>query len=194
MNYNEEQIKPYANVLIQLLRRGKIEYKTSNDIWSLLTTYEVDIRDYLSIIGLELLISKEDGYAFTKQLEFENNELQRIAPKSRLGYEVSIILIVLRQEIEDFDTNATEINSAHKFITKAEILDQVALFLPESNNYVKDKNKVNTHLKKVETMGFLKKVKEQGDEVKYQIHRMIKSKITISELEQFKQELENNEQ
>ena len=69
------------------------------------------------------------------------------------------------------------------------IKDEVRLFLPQDFNRVKLEKELDTYIQRVVDLGFLKEVKRNGDEVRYKIHRIIKEKVTLEDLDTFKNKL-----
>ena len=68
---NEYGIKPYSKAVVKLLK-GVVE---KNDIvWSDILTYQTEIQNYISIIGLELILKKDEGFAFIKQTQIEDTK------------------------------------------------------------------------------------------------------------------------
>lgn len=112
-----------------------------------------------------------------------------LVSRRQLGFEVSIVVIVLRQLLEDYDNNPIETQSTDRIITTNEIKDEVRLFLPQDFNRVKLEKELDTYIQRVVDLGFLKEVKRNGDEVRYKIHRIIKEKVTLEDLDTFKNKL-----
>ena len=49
---------------------------------------------------------------------------------------------------------------------------------------------MDTYIQRVVELGFLKEMKRNGEEVRYKIHRIIKEKVTLEDLDTFKKKLE----
>ena len=139
---------------------------------------------------LELIVKKDEGFAFVKQVVYDDDTTMNLVTRRQLGFEVSIVVIVLRQLLEDYDSNPTETQSLDRIITTNEIKDEVRLFLPESYNKVKLEKDLDTYIQRVAELGYLKEVKRNGDDVRYKIHRIIKEKVTIEDLDLFKKKLD----
>ncbi|MDR0681682.1 MAG: DUF4194 domain-containing protein [Dysgonamonadaceae bacterium] len=191
MNELEEHRKPYSTAIVKLLK-GVVE--RNSGVWENIITYQSEIQEYISVIGLELILKKDEGFAFVKQIESENGETLGLVTRRQIGFEVSLVLVVLRQILEEFDSNPIETHSSEKFITDAEIKDEVELFLPEKYNRVKFMKDLNSCVKKAEELGFLKETGRKENETKYRIHRVIKEKITLDMLQEFKDKLQNHVQ
>ncbi|WP_321298007.1 DUF4194 domain-containing protein [Marinifilum fragile] len=183
----EEIEKPYSKAVVRLLK-GSVD--KNNKIWDDIVLYQPDIQDYISTIGLELVLKKEDGFAFVKQIEDSNGTTLGIASRRQIGFESSIILVVLRQSLEEFDSNPTQFQVMEKFITNTEIKEEVELFLPEKFNKVKFLKDIDKNIRQIQELGYLKEVQKDNGEIKYQIQRIIKEKVTLDVLVEFKNKLE----
>ena len=143
---------------------------------------------YISQIGLELIVKKDEGFAFVKQLEDSEGKTLGLVTRRQIGFETSIVLVVLRQSLEDFDSNPTQLAS-EKFITDTEIKDELELFLQEGYNKLKFQKDLDKYIRSVVELGFLKEISKKENETKYQIHRIIKEKITLDILQDFQTKL-----
>ena len=179
--------KPYSKAIILLLKKT---VEKGSPVWDDIINYQIEIQDYLAVIGLELIVKKDEGFAFVKQIVFDDDTTLNLVSRRQLGFEVSIVVIVLRQLIEDYDNNPVETQSTDRIITSNEIKDEVRLFLPQNFNRVKFENQLDSYIQRVAELGFLKEVKRNGDEVRYKIHRIIKEKVTLEDLDAFKKKLE----
>ena len=179
--------KPYSKAIILLLKKT---VEKGSPVWDDIINYQMEIQDYLAVIGLELIVKKDEGFAFVKQIVFDDDTTLNLVSRRQLGFEVSIVVIVLRQLLEDYDNNPIETQAADRIITGNEIKDEVRLFLPQDYNRVKLEKDLDTYIQRVVDLGFLKEVKRNGDEVRYKIHRIIKEKVTLEDLDAFKKKLE----
>lgn len=181
------EIKPYSKAIVHLLKRT---VERNSSVWEDIINYQGEIQDYLSVIGLELIVKKDEGFAYLKQLVWDDDSTLNLVSRRQLGYETSIVLMVLRQILEEFDNNPTETQSIDKIITSNEIKDEVKLFLPETYNRAKLEKDLDRYIQNVVELGFLRETKRTNDEVRYRIHRIIKEKVTIEDLDLFKKKLE----
>ncbi len=174
--------KPYSKAIVRLLK-SPIE-RNSNE-WENVVMYQNEIQDYISQIGLELIIKKDEGFAFVKQLEDSEGNTLGLVQRRQIGFETSIVLIVLRQSLEEFDSNPTQL-AAEKFITNNEIRDELELFLPERFNRKSFIKEIDRYINAAVELGYLKEVGKKDNETRYRIHRIIKEKITLDILQDFK--------
>jgi hypothetical protein len=187
MSSLEKNKKPYSKAIVKLLR-STIE--RNSNLWDDVINYQMEIQEYISQIGLELIVKKDEGFAFVKQFEDSEGNTLGLITRRQIGFETSIVLVVLRQSLEEFDNNPTQFQVAEKFITDLEIKDEVELFLPEKFNRVKFIKELDSYIKRIVELGYLKEVSKKGDEIKYQIHRIIKEKVTLDILQEFKTKLQ----
>lgn len=185
---NISNIKPYSKAIVKLLK-GIVEY--NDPVWNDILIYQSDIQNYLSVIGLNLILKKDEGFAFVKQAVLDDEKTLNLVTRRQLGFEVSVILIILRQMLEDFEMNPTDSQADEKYVTPSQIKDEVELFLPSRFNPIKFKQDLDNYISKVIDLGFLvaSKQTDTGTETRYKIHRIIKEKITLDALNDFKNKL-----
>ena len=185
---NISNIKPYSKAIVKLLK-GIVEY--NDPVWNNILIYQSDIQNYLSVIGLNLIVKKDEGFAFVKQAVLDDEKTLNLVTRRQLGFEVSVILIILKQMLEDFEMNPTDSQADEKYVTPSQIKDEVELFLPSRFNQIKFKQDLDNYISKVIDLGFLvaSKQTDTGTETRYKIHRIIKEKITLDALNDFKNKL-----
>ncbi len=183
----EKNTKPYSKAIVKLL---KSTIERSSNLWDDVLNYQLEIQEYIGQIGLELIVKKDEGFAFVKQMEDSEGNTLGLITRRQMGFETSIVIVVLRQALEEFDSNPVQFQVAEKFITDLEIKEEVELFLPEKFNRVKFIKELDECIKKIEKLGYLKEISKKENETKYQIHRIIKEKVTLDILQEFKTKLQ----
>lgn len=187
MNSLEQNIKPYSKAIVRLL---KSTIERNSNLWDDVINYQLEIQEFISQLGLELIVKKDEGFAFVKQFEDSDGNTLGLISRRQIGFETSIVLVVLRQNLEEFDSNPTQFQVAEKFITNSEIKEEVEMFLPEKFNRVKFLKELDSYIKRIVELGYLKEVSTKDNETKFQIHRIIKEKVTIDILQEFKLKLQ----
>ena len=183
---NGSNIQPYSKAIIKLLK-GIVEKDDS--VWNDVLDYQNDIQDYISVMGLELIVKKDEGFAFVKQMKLDDDKTMNMVSRRQYGFEVSVMLIVLRQILEVFDSNPTDSLSSDKYVTAEEIKEETEFFLPSSYNRVKFENDLDSYIARIVGFGFLVEPKHNEGVKRYKIHRIIKEKITLDDLVEFKKQL-----
>jgi hypothetical protein len=177
----------YSKAIVRLL---KSTVERNSSVWNNIITYQNEIQDYIGKIGLELIVKKDEGFAFVKQLEDNEGSTLGLVQRRQIGFETSIVLVVLRQSLEDFDSNPTQL-ATEKFITNTEIKDELELFLPEKYDRVRFIKELDRYINAAVDLGYLKEISKKDNETKYQIHRIIKEKITLDILQDFENKLKD---
>jgi hypothetical protein len=98
-------------------------------------------------------------------------------------------MLVLRQSLEEFDNDPTQ-TATEKFITSNEIKEELELFLEEGFNKLKFAKDLDKYIGNAVDLGYLKIISTKDAETKYQILRIIKEKITLDDLKEFKVKLD----
>ena len=105
-----------------------------------------------------------------------------------LSYEVSLLLVVLREALEEFDVQNTD--NRKLFITNQELKDRIELFFEDKADKVKLLDRFDVYINSVENLGFIKQadVRSFDENVKtYEVRRIIKAKINNEKLEEIKE-------
>jgi len=187
MNALHENIKPYSKAVVKLLK-GTVN--KGDVVWNGILEYQNEIQEYISKIGLELIVKESDGFAFLKQFEIDNdNNTIGIASRRQVGFETSIVLVILRQIIEEFESDPVDFTVTEKYITESELKEQIAFFLPENFNQVKLLNDLKKYIDNVEKLGYLKESGNSLNEKRYKVHKIIKEKVTLDIMNDFKEKL-----
>ncbi len=172
-------------VLVNLLK-GILYRDTHPNIWSGLEQLEPQVRDQLDILGLNLLIDDSEGYAFVQQKIAENDatDIPRLIQRRPLSYPVSLLCVLLRKRLAESDHSGEDVKVV---ITRDEIANLLQVFLPEHANEAKILDQIDSHIRKVTELGFLKKLKEQDH---YEIRRILKSLVDADWLTDLNAKLE----
>lgn len=183
---SEYGIKPYSKAVVKLLK-GVVE--NNDTIWSDILTYQTEIQDYISLMGLELILKKDEGFAFIKQRTIDDAKTVNLVSRRQYGFELSVMLVVLRQMLEDFDNNPTLSQATDKYVTAFEIKEETEMFLPSTYNKAKFEKELDNNIERLVDFGFLIAPKSNDGETRYKIHRIIKEKVTLDDLLDFKKQL-----
>ncbi len=183
---------PFAAAIIKLLQ-GPV-YADDKNIWRELTQWPSAIQEYFGKIGMELVINEQDGFARVLQPETEehdDNPLPRLMKKQTLNYEATLLAVILREGLEEFDIKS----DGNKFyLTQKEIKERIELFYKEQSNKSKLWKDLSRPITNLLTIGILKLNREDAankDNNKYEVKRIIKAFISNEKLEEIKNKLNN---
>lgn len=183
------RVEPYAKAIIHLLK-GDVSDK--DFIWKDLEEYQIEIQEYLNRIGLELIFNKRDGFAYLRQFEVDDDgNTVGLIQRRQLSFEVSIICVLIREAYEDFEMNPTNIMAEKCFITHHQLKEQAELFFTEGFNQVKFQRDLDKYISKTLELGFLRLQQdaENNAERVYEIKPIIKARISVNELLEFKDKM-----
>ncbi|WP_126244422.1 DUF4194 domain-containing protein [Chitinophaga rhizosphaerae] len=187
MNPNHP-IHPFTPVFIRLLK-GPLEYLEKSN-WEKLLQFKHEIQSFLPAIGLRMTLDEDDGYAFlTHNFTEEDNVGFSWIHRRALGYEESIMLILLREMMAEFETG--ESTNRELIRKRREIKEYAELFFKEPLSRVKFMKEIDRLIEKAEEYGFLRQEEahEIPDEQRFRICKIIKARIGAEELDDFYQQL-----
>ena len=179
-----------SSIVIPLLK-GVIYQEENPALWSSLLNLMAAVRDYMAVLGLELILDESEGYAFlSSRSEGETegtNSTPRLIARRQLSYPVSLLLALLRKKLAEFDAGGGD---TRLILSRDEIVELIQVFLPESSNEVKLIDQVETHLNKIVDLGFLRKLKATvagpgGQSSHYEVRRILKSFVDAQWLADF---------
>ncbi|MBR2647890.1 MAG: DUF4194 domain-containing protein [Sediminibacterium sp.] len=183
---------PFAAVIIKLLQ-GPV-YADDKNIWRELQAWSSAIQEYFGKIGMTLEIADQDGFARIIQPEAgENDEtpLPRLMRKQSLTYEATLLAVILREGLEEFDIKS---DGTKFYLTQKEIKERIELFYKEQPNKSKLWKDLSRPITSLLNIGILKLNREDAankDNNQYEIKRIIKAFISNDKLEEIKNKLSN---
>ena len=172
-------------LLVRLLQ-GVLYQESDLALWQPLLELQARVRDYCLPIGLELILDEAEGYAYLRQRPDVDGEppLGRLVQRRQLSYPVSLILVLLRKKLAEFDATGGE---TRLVLGREQISEQVRLFLPDTANEAKLLDRMDAHLNKVIELGFLRRLR--GQEQQFEVRRIVKAFVDAQWLSQFEQRL-----
>jgi len=185
---DKHNILPYTPVLIKLLK-GPVEY-LEKTAWEQLLQYQVELTRFLQQLGLVLVLEKEDGYAYLEQMRLDEEEsVAGWVRRVQLGYEESILLVLLRDMMAEFEVG--EAGTRELIKKRREIKEYAELFFKENPSRVKFIRDLDRLIDRVEELDFIEKVEaaDLSDEEKFRIKKIIKARVDHEILENFKNQL-----
>ena len=172
-------------VLIALMK-GITSREDDPALWQSLLDLQARVREYVAVLGLELSLDEAEGYAFLRQrtgLEGEM-ELPRLVARRQLGYSVSLMLALLRKKLAEFDAASGE---SRLILSADQIADLIRLFLADTANEARLMDRVDTDIKRIVEIGFLRRLR--GSEDRFEVRRILKSFVDAQWLGEFERRL-----
>lgn len=187
------QLAPYANALVKLLQG--VVYNDEDKYWSTITLHQANIAKYFGQMGVELIVNTQEGFAFLRQKVADNDEkeddIPRLIRRRGLTYEQTLLCVMLREWIEEFDKRTTE--GARLFVLRKDIRERVEVFFKDQTNRSKLQKQLNTCIDQASSnLGLLKKNKEDemdSENDQFEVKRIVKAMISNELLEEIKTKL-----
>jgi hypothetical protein len=172
-------------VLIALMK-GVMERDNDESRWQSLLDLQSRVRDYVAVLGLELILDEAEGYAYLRQRPARDGEeeLPRLVARRQLGYQVSLLLALLRKKLAEFDATSGE---SRLILSRDDIVDMLRLFAPDTTNQARLMDRMDTHINRITEMGFLRRLR--GTDNQYEVRRILKAFVDAQWLSEFHQRL-----
>lgn len=175
-------------LLISLLK-GVLYREDDPPLWQSLTDQQVAVRDYIQVLGLELILDEAEGYAYLRQRQEDGDNdrssLPRLIPRRQLSYPVSLLLALLRKRLAEFDASSGD---ARLILSRDQLVELLRLFLPEGTNEARLIDRIDSHINRVVELGFLRRLRGQQEPL-YEVRRILKAFIDAQWLNEFDQRL-----
>ena len=181
--------------MVRLLK-GVLYRDDDERLWSHLLRLQAQVREHCAVLLLDVVLDEAEGYAFLKS-RAQPDEAQEAAPQPRLvarrplSYPVSLLLALLRQRMAEADASGGEMRLV---LSRGDIAQLMQVFLPEGTNEARLVDQVDTTIKKVLELGFLRALKPAAGSVPgqahYEVRRILKAFVDAQWLSEFDARLE----
>ena len=173
--------------LVVSLLKGVIYREGNERLWGALLQLQARVRDYVAVLGLDLMLDEAEGYAFLKSRpELSDDDVSfkipRLVARRPLSFPVSLLLTLLRKKLAEFDTSGGD---TRLVLARDDIIELVRVFLPDSSNEAKLIDQIETHITKVVELGFLRRLKGASGPVTYEVRRILKAFVDAQWLAEF---------
>ena len=168
------------------LLKGVIYREGDERLWGALLDLQARVRDYVSVLGLELVLDEAEGYAFLRgrpeQAEDDAVPKPRLIARRPISFPVSLLLALLRKKLAEFDAGGGD---TRLVLSRDDIVELVRVFLPESSNEAKLIDQIETHINKIVELGFLRRLKVAGGPSRFEVRRILKAFVDAQWLSDF---------
>jgi hypothetical protein len=165
------------------LMKGVVYQESDPGTWQALLNLQARVREYIAVLGLDLVLDEAEGYAYLRQRPAAaegETELPRLVPRRQLSYPVSLLLALLRKKLAEFDATSGE---TRLILSRAEIAELMRLFLPDTANEARLMDRIDSHVGRVAEMGFLRPLR--GREDHFEVRRILKAFVDAQWLSEF---------
>lgn len=172
------------------LLKGVVYRDGDERLWSALLDLQARVRDYVSVLGLDLLLDEAEGYALLRSKSVAEDDaspkLPRLVARRPLSFPVSLLLALLRRKLAEFDAGGGHEGEGSRLIlSRDDIVELVRVFLPDSSNEAKLIDQIETNINKVADLGFLRRLKAAGGPANFEVRRILKVFVDAQWLAEF---------
>lgn len=179
---------PELSSVVIPLCKGVVYQEESPAVWNALMGVQAGVRDYVAVLGLELMLDEAEGYAFLRSRPGNEEEpaesVPRLVARRQLSYPVSLLLALLRKKLAEFDAGGSE---TRLILSREEVVELIRLFLPAGSNEVRLIDQVDATLNKIAELGFIRRLRGQGQMI--EVRRIIKAFVDAQWLADFDRRL-----
>ena len=174
-------------VVVPLLK-GVIYRDEDPLVWAALINLQSRVRDYMTVLCLDLVLDEAEGCAFMRSKAPPDDEdspkLPRLVRRQPLSFHISLLLALLRKKLAEFDASGDE---TRLIVSRDAVVEMIRVFLPAGSNESRLIDSVETHLNKVIELGFVRRLKAQttGQEAMFEVRRILKAFVDAQWLADF---------
>lgn len=179
--------EPALGPVVVHLMRGPLERDHAPRLFEDLLALEAQVTDYVAVMGLEPYVDEVEGFAFLRQRRLEEGEEAppRLVVSRPLGFQVSLLCILLRKKLVEADASGAD---ARVILRAEQIVEMMRVFLPNLANEAKLEDQIGRQIDAVEKLGFLRPLR--GQEGVWEVRRILKAFIDADWLGALAEKLE----
>lgn len=183
-NEAQTEFKRWNIAAVRLLQN--VVYQDDHKNWSIVLDSKTRLAKYFSSLGVNLVVDEENGMAYLAQPKEENvtdgfEDLPKLFGKRRLGYEATLMSVLLRGELLRFDSE--EIDSTRCIISTDQLYEQWKVYFHKQQDEKRGKSQMLSSLRKLVEVGFVREIKKQDS---WEIRPIIKARLSADDLEELR--------
>lgn len=206
--------KPWSAAAIRLLKGPVYKKQEKRETWENLITYKSSLDDYFGVLGLRVFLETVDGYAFLEEagerlergMEDEDEEeetspasrLPHLIRKTPLSYPASMLCVLLRYEIEKFETSQSEADCA--ILRKSEIAALYKSFTKDRADEVRQMKALDSTLRTLCRLTYLfassdaLSESEISDDAEFELSPILKARIDTAFMKELLEKMKGRAQ
>ncbi len=159
--------------------------------WDLTLRYQSPLSDYFARIGLSLVVDEPEGLAYLRQLaddeaRDEYQQLPRLFRRTRLGYDATLLCVVLRDELRRFEEE--DLDNRRCVVEQSELFEVWKAFFPTGEDEVRLQKSLDVAMKKLESLRFVGRFGDAPGS--WEVRRILKARLPVAELERLRDQLQ----
>jgi hypothetical protein len=175
------------SALAVTLLKGVMYREGDERLWSALIDLQARVRDYMAVLGLDLVLDEAEGYAFLRSRPEPGDDeaapkLPRLIARRPLSFPVSLLLALLRKKLAELDAGGGD---TRLVLSRDDIVELVRVFLPVTSNEARLIDQIETHINRVADLGFLRRLKASSGPPSFEVRRILKAFVDAQWLAEF---------
>jgi hypothetical protein len=167
-----------------------VVYSDDEEAWSILLNNESDLTDYFCQIGLALVINRGEGIAYLKQFDDDERtngyeRLPRLFRKTPLGYEATVLCVLLRDEYRRFEEE--DLDNERCVVETEAAFELWKSFFPAESDEVTLRKRLITAFNQLDKLKFVRAMPSEGET--WEVRKLLKARMTLEELESLRDRL-----
>jgi hypothetical protein len=169
-------------------------YNDDEEAWSILLNNESDLSDYFCQIGLALVIDRGEGIAYLKQFDDDERtegyeRLPRLFRKTPLGYEATLLCVLLRDEYRRFEEE--DLDNERCVVETEAVFELWKTFFPGDSDEMALRKRLVAALNQLDKLKFVRAMPSDSDV--WEVRKLLKARVTLEELESLRERLAGTE-
>ena len=172
-----------ATAIIMLMREVVYREVSSHErVWETLQRHRAAVADHFAAIAIDVVIDESEGYAFLRTRDPEDGEeaLPRLVRRRSLTYNVSLLLVLLRKRMVEFETTGDD---GKLVLTRDQLVEMLRVFQATSSNEARIIDQADRTISQVVDIGFLRELR--GQPGAWEVRRILKAYIDAQTLSDF---------
>ncbi len=191
MNQTSHSYHESSIAAVRLLQ-GPV-YADDAKTWDLVLMHESRLGAYFAVLGLRLVISEADGFAYMRPFEEEEmpegyESIPSLMRRSRLGFEATLLAVLLREQLCKFDEH--DLDSEACAVPEEELLAAFADFYGEQSDEKRLRAKFASARRAMEELRFVRVLETEAPQIL--IRPIVKARLTTEKLREIKSLLESH--
>jgi hypothetical protein len=172
-----------ASAIITLMREVVYrEIAAHEPMWATLERHRAAVSDHFSAIGVEVVVDETEGYAYLRTRDEEDGEetLPRLVRRRSLTYNVSLMLVLLRKRMVEFESTGGE---GKLVLSRDQLVELLRVFQGDSTNEARVIEQTDRTIDQVARLGFLRELRSQPGS--WEVRRILKAYVDAQTLSDF---------
>lgn len=182
------EFREWSIAAVRLLQG--VVYSDDAEVWNLVLNSRSRLDDYFARLGLLLVVDEPDGFAFLRQAGEDElpegyDRLPKVFRKARLGYDATLLCVLLRDELRRFEDE--DLHNERCVVAVGDLFERWKLFFPAQQDEVRVRKSLDAALRTLDDLKFVRRVTPEPEE--WEVRRILKARLPAAELERLREQL-----